>query len=132
MSALDLRATGDRDLADKLRQDRDVKLRLERYERGEKQRARRELLATALRLSAKSAPEVHRLVEECARKLEVKPPFELYVYPDTRFNAACVRPEGGRVFILFSSALFESFSPAELRFVVGHELGHHLFEHHAM
>jgi hypothetical protein len=86
MSALHLRAAGDRDLADKLRHHPDVQLRIERYERGEKQRARRELLATALRLSTKSAPDVHRLVEECAQKLEVETPFELYVYPDTRFN----------------------------------------------
>src|SRR4051812_49464087 len=109
MSVLDLRAASDRDLANKLRQDPEVQLRLERYERGEKQRARRELLATALRLSPRSAPAVHELVSECARKLEITTPFELYVYPDTRFNAACVRPEGGRIFLLFSSALFESF-----------------------
>jgi hypothetical protein len=133
MNAKDLRATGDRDLFDKLRLDPDVRHRLTQFERdGQKQRARRHLLGSALRLSKHSAPEVHAIVDECAKKLDVTTELELYVYPDTRFNAACVRPEGGRLFVLFSSALFESFESDELRFVIGHELGHHLFDHHAI
>lgn len=133
MTTLDLRAEGDRALADKLSHDPDVRLRLSSCARdAEKQRARRHLLATALRLSPRSASDVHALVEECAKKLEVTTPYELYVYPETRFNALCVKPEGGRLFLLFSSALFEAFDPDELRFVVGHELGHHLFEHLAL
>jgi Zn-dependent protease with chaperone function len=31
---------------------------------------------------------------------------------------------------MFSSSILEAFSAAEIRFVMGHELGHHLFHHH--
>jgi Zn-dependent protease with chaperone function len=31
---------------------------------------------------------------------------------------------------MFSSALIEAFDDQELAFVVGHELGHHMFSHH--
>jgi len=34
------------------------------------------------------------------------------------------------LFIMFSSSLLESFEGSELRFVVGHELGHYLYGHH--
>jgi hypothetical protein len=133
MDVRDLRATGDRELFDTLQRDADVRRLLAKIERdGQKQKARRMLLGRALRLSKRSAPEVHAVVAECTRHLGVSTELELYVYPDTTFNAACVRPEGGRLFLLFSSALFESFEPDELHFVVGHELGHHVFGHHAL
>jgi uncharacterized tellurite resistance protein B-like protein len=41
-----------------------------------------------------------------------------------------VKPEAGRLFILLSSGLLEAFPVPERRFVIGHELGHHLFGHH--
>jgi predicted transcriptional regulator len=34
--------------------------------------------------------------------------------------------------VLLSSSLLEAFEPDELKFVVGHELGHHLFGHHTI
>jgi Zn-dependent protease with chaperone function/tellurite resistance protein len=131
---IDLRALGDRELAGKLRDHQEIRSKIVMIERdSEKLRARRHLLATALRLSPRAAPEVHKMVDECRHWLELgETPFELYVYPSTQFNAHCLRPENGRLFVLFSSALFESFEPTELKFVVGHELGHHLFEHLAL
>jgi tellurite resistance protein len=131
---IDLRAHGDRDLSEKLREQPEIRSKIELIERdGEKIRARRHLLATALRLTPRAAPEIHGIVDECRHWLELKEtPFELYVYPATHFNAHCLKPEGGRLFVLFSSALFESFEPSELKFVVGHELGHHLFDHLAL
>ncbi|MBV1858535.1 MAG: M48 family metalloprotease [Nannocystaceae bacterium] len=43
-----------------------------------------------------------------------------------------VKPEDGRVFLLFSSQLLEMFDEGELTYVVGHELGHHKFGHHGL
>ena len=126
-----LRAAGDSELAERLLADPDVKDAVERLERrGKDSGARRHLLATAIRLTREMAPDVHAIMEECRRMLGVEAPLETYVYPEPMFNAAAVAPEQGRLFLLFSSALLEAFEPDELRFVVGHELGHHLFEHH--
>ncbi len=129
----DLRAQGDRDLFDRLMADLDVVRTIERVDReAEEIGARRQLLGTALRLSQEMAPDIHALLDGCRSTLGLEAPLETYVYPSPVFNAAAVRPERGLAFILLSSALLEAFEPDELRFVVGHELGHHLFEHHRL
>jgi hypothetical protein len=133
MPRLDLRAQGDIDLAQKLLSNIDVRRAKERFDKkADKLGARRQLLATALRLTPGMAPVVDGVMEACRDTLGLEPPLETYVYPDAAFNAAAVRPERGRVFVMVSSALLDDFEPGELRFVVGHELGHHLFEHHAI
>ncbi|MBM3342972.1 MAG: hypothetical protein FJY56_12795 [Betaproteobacteria bacterium] len=92
--------------------------------------ARRQLLGTALRLAPAMAPDVHAIMESCRATLQITAPVETYVYPAPVFNAAAVRPERGLLLVMLSSSLLEAFDAPELKFVVGHELGHHLFEHH--
>ena len=91
---------------------------------------RRHLLATSVRLSRTMSQPLHRMVDKCTERLEINSPLELYAYASPQFNAACFKPEDGRTFIMFSSSLLEGLSDAELLFVVGHELGHHLYKHH--
>lgn len=128
---IDLRAHGDRELAERLLKEPGVKGAIEHYEKlADQAGARRHLLATALRLTPEMAPDVHEIVEACRVALGIDTPLEVYVYPELQYNAAAVRPERGRLFVMLSAGLLEGFEPDELRFVVGHELGHHLFEHH--
>ena len=101
-------------------------------EDSEQIKVRRQLLATSVRLTPALAPELHRMIEHCKEKLELDAHFEPYVYPSPQCNAAVVKPEDGKVFLLFSSEILESFDEAELTYVVGHELGHHKFDHHAL
>ncbi len=91
---------------------------------------RRQLLATSVRLTRGMAPDVYEMLDDSVTKLGIEIPVELYVYASPQFNAACVKPEDGRLFIMFSSSLLEAFKGSELRFVIGHELGHHLYQHH--
>ena len=91
---------------------------------------RRRLLGTSVRLSRFMAPEVHKMADECIEKLEMKIPHELYVYSSPQYNAACFKPEGGKLFVMFSSSLLEKFDGSELKFVIGHEFGHHVYSHH--
>ncbi len=91
---------------------------------------RRRLLSSSVRLSRSMSPAVHKLADHCIETLGVDIPLELYVYAGPEFNAACFKPEGGRLFIIFSSSLLEAFDENELIFVVGHELGHHVYQHH--
>jgi Zn-dependent protease with chaperone function/tellurite resistance protein len=131
MPGADLRAAGDRQLAESLLREPIIRKALEKFDRlAEEMGSRRHLLATALRLTPEMAPDVHEIVEGCHRLLGLEAPLEVYVYPESAFNAAAVRPEQERIFVLFSAGLLEAFEPDELRFVAGHELGHHLFEHH--
>ena len=131
MPVQELRADGDRDLYDRLLKDRDVAAAIERFEKHAKDLgARRQLLGTAMRLAPEMAPDVHEIMESCRQTLAIDSPVETYVYPSPVYNAAAVRPERGLLLVLISSSLLEAFEPDELKFVVGHELGHHLFGHH--
>ncbi len=91
---------------------------------------RRSLLATALRLTPAVAPQLNGILAACIETLGVETEVELYVYPSAQYNAACTQQEGDRVFVLLSSELAEGFDHDELAYVVGHELGHHIYGHH--
>lgn len=91
---------------------------------------RRRLLATSVRLSRNMLPTLHSMADECIERLDIKIPLELFVYAGPQFNAACFKPEKERLYVIFSSSLLEAFSDSELRFVLGHELGHYVYGHH--
>ena len=99
-------------------------------EQGEQSATRRHLLAKSVRLSPGMAAGIHQKAEHCIERLGIDNPLELYAYASPQFNAACFKPEDGRVFIMFSSSLLEAFNDSELLFVIGHELGHHVYGHH--
>jgi uncharacterized tellurite resistance protein B-like protein len=91
---------------------------------------RRQLLANSVRLSRNMSPSVHKMADHCIETLGVDIPLEIYAYASPQFNAACFKPEEGRLFVMFSSSLLEAFDENELMFVVGHEFGHHVYQHH--
>lgn len=128
-----LRSQHDRNLFDLLLEDADVKrVNASLAQQREKGNlgVRRHLLSTSVRLSQYMAKDLHATASECQEKLQLDIPLELYVFPSPSFNAACVQPEDGRLFIMFSSSILEAFTAPEIKFVMGHELGHHLFQHH--
>lgn len=132
-SARDVRSTLDEELARRLLDDdlvKSVNKKIERHEEESPTGTRRQLLATSLRVSASMSPGLHAAMDRCREQLGVEISVELYVYPSPSFNAACVKPEAGRLFLMFSSSLLEAFQGPELAFVIGHELGHHIYGHH--
>lgn len=133
MNAKQIRCRSDVELFEKLQADSLVKTVNEQLAKRADEGPsglRRQLLATSVRLSARMAPEIHRLSTQCSQQLGLDIPLEIYVYANPSFNAACFKPEDGRLFIMFTSSLLESFQGSELAFVMGHELGHHLYAHH--
>ena len=133
MNSDDLRSKQDIEISRQLMETKEVKRVNEMIEKREQEGpmgTRRRLLATSVRLSRNMAPWLHEMADDCMQKLGVEIPLELYVYASPSYNAACVKPEDGRLFIMFSSSLLEAFKGSELRFVVGHELGHYLYGHH--
>lgn len=133
MNADDLRFRNDLEQAKALSEEPEVKRVTEWLEKQEAEGTtglRRQLLATSVRLSRKMAPDIYKLSDECVERLQMDTPLELYVFNSAQFNAMCFKPEEGRVFVMFSSSLLEGFSPKELQFVMGHEFGHHIYNHH--
>ena len=133
MNADKLRSRQDLEIARQLMDTKAVKRINEMIEKREEKGpmgTRRRLLATSVRISRNMAPWLHEMADDCIEKLGVEIPLELYVYSSPTYNAACVKPEDGRLFIMFSSSLLEAFEGSELSFVLGHELGHYLYDHH--
>ncbi len=134
MNTSKARCTEDTKLYETLLEHTEIKKARTQIQRTEKNDSRpgirRHLLATSVRLSRQMSVPLHKMLDQCTERLEIDSPLELYAYASPQFNAACFKPEDGRTFLMFSSSLLEGFSDAELLFVVGHELGHHLYKHH--
>jgi Zn-dependent protease with chaperone function len=130
-----IQAHSDRELRAKLAAERGVHTALAKL----KQRssgygfvARRRLLTNALRLTRSMAPEVADALAECKERIGFRRPVEVYVRPEPSFNAFCLENPSGPIIVCLASRLLEVFTPAELQFVIGHELGHAAFDHFAI
>jgi len=130
MSDSSVRCEGDRELHSKLLKVDEVIAARRKLEESSTGGVRRQLLATALRLTKSMSPKLYDMLAAATEKLKLAIPVESYVYNSPTFNAACIKPEDGTLLLMFSSSLLERFDETELLFVMGHELGHHLYNHH--
>ena len=129
MTTPNFRCEGDLALFNELMETDEVKSAIRKLDDNPGAGVRRQLLATALRLTKSMSPKLHKMMDESVETLGVEIPVEIYVYNSPQFNAACLAPEDDTLLLMFSSSLLEKFQEQEVRFVMGHELGHHLFEH---
>jgi Zn-dependent protease with chaperone function/tellurite resistance protein len=135
VDARQLQSRRDRELRAELAADFGVQKALERLrslQQGRGYGYRRRLLSRALRLTRTMSPEVADLVRDCTDMLGYEHPVEVYVVPEMAFNASCFRDSHGPTVLTLSSRLLECFTPAELRFVVGHEMGHAALDHYGL
>ncbi len=83
--------------------------------------------ANAVRVSPTQFGRVHRLYGEAAATLDVPEEYELYVTQTPLVNAGAYGME--RPFIIVNSGMVRLLDDEELRFVLGHELGHVMSGH---
>ena len=93
---------------------------------------RRRLLTGGIRLTRSMYPSLAETLAECKSILGVESPVEVYVKNDPFMGASCAKAPSGLLSIMLTSSLLQAFNPAELRFVIGHELGHARFDHFAI
>jgi len=80
----------------------------------------------AFRVTERMAPRLFQLCHEVMAALRFEDPVEFFVRSTPELNcAAYSRVEEDQAHIvMINSGLFERFDDAEMRFVIGHELGH--------
>jgi Zn-dependent protease with chaperone function len=83
-------------------------------------------LSGAVRVSATQYSRVHRLYLEACRTLDVEP-YPLYVQQHMQLNAFAYGMK--KPFIVLNTRTLEVLDDDELRFVLGHEIGHVLSGH---
>lgn len=90
------------------------------------------ILASHLRLTPLLAPRLCSLLDEVKAKLGFDEPTELFVGQNAEVNAGAMPAlaEDLPNVITLTSALVERMTDDELRFVLGHELGHLSFKHY--
>jgi Zn-dependent protease with chaperone function len=84
-------------------------------------------LGGAIRSDHRQHPRVHRLFAEAAATLDVTSLPELYVEMSPLINAQCVGMT--KPFIVVTSAAVAQLDDEELRYILGHEIGHMLSGH---
>lgn len=81
-----------------------------------------ELLKHAQPVTLQTAPELAALVRACAARLQVEP-VQVFVAPSGVLNAYTFGLTAPKVVVLYSS-LLQMMDADELRFIIGHEMGH--------
>ncbi|WGL53434.1 M48 family metallopeptidase [Nocardioides sp. BP30] len=85
------------------------------------------LLGSAVRVDERQFPVAHRLLAEVGQVLDARELPELYVVNDPTTNAVTIGMD--KPVIVLNSGLVDLLDEEELRFVLGHELGHALSGH---
>lgn len=85
------------------------------------------LLGSCVRVSERQFPRIHRLYAEAGTALDASTLPELYIQASPRLNAMTIGVDTPK--IVLDSALVDLMDDDELRFVLGHELGHALSGH---
>lgn len=89
---------------------------------------REQLLASAVRVDARVLPRLAESIERVRRVAGLEEGFEVFVYEDASINAFVTRGRS-RLLLGLSSGAVNLLGAPELEFVIGHELGHALFDH---
>ena len=80
-------------------------------------------------LGPRQFPELHAMVVAAANELGMSEPPKTFLYNSNGlFNAFARRLLGGQ-YVFLTSALVEANNSEQVRFVIGHELGHHAAGH---
>ncbi|HEY9908764.1 MAG TPA: M48 family metallopeptidase [Thermosynechococcaceae cyanobacterium] len=87
-----------------------------------------ENIASSILVSEQQLPDLHRLLLEACKTLDLEPP-QLYVRQHPVPNAYTFAMRGKQPFIVVHTSLIELLNPEEIQAVIAHELGHLKCEH---
>ncbi|MDX2231073.1 MAG: M48 family metallopeptidase [Leptolyngbyaceae cyanobacterium bins.349] len=87
-----------------------------------------ENIAASVLVSDRQLPELHQLLIEACKILDLEPP-QLYVRQHPAPNAYTFAMRGKQPFIVVHTSLLDLLTPEEIQAVIAHELGHLKCEH---
>lgn len=87
-----------------------------------------ENIASSVLVSEQQLPQLHSLLLEACRVLDIEPP-QLYVRQHPVPNAYTFAMRGKQPFVVMHTSLIELLTPEEIQAVIAHELGHLKCDH---
>ena len=87
-----------------------------------------ELLSSSVRVTEKQYPTLHKLIVDASHSLKITVP-DLFVVQNPIPNAYTLAIRGRKPFVVVHSSLLDLLTDNEVKAVLGHELGHLVFEH---
>ncbi|MFQ3615174.1 MAG: M48 family metallopeptidase [Cyanobacteriota bacterium] len=87
-----------------------------------------ENLASGILVSDRQLPQLHGLLLEACKILDLEPP-QLYVRQNPTPNAYTFAMRGKQPFVVIHTSLIDLLTPEEIQAVIAHELGHLKCEH---
>ncbi len=96
---------------------------------------RENLLKHGIRLTERLSPRIYRLHAEAMAALEVEGDAEIFCLPDNEMNAFAIldiREHQTHSLIGITAGALERLDDAEIKFILGHEMGHFLCGHNRM
>ena len=129
-----IRFASERQLFEALSGDQLIARVADKVRKGNEEEAnRRRLLANALRITDRIIPSLMEriaLVKRITHLEETE--VETYIHNSPHQSASCMHFENGAIFLLISSGLYTKLTERELLFVIGHEFGHVVYNHHLL
>jgi len=92
---------------------------------------RDKLLADSVRLTPTISPRIYKIIEAVKTDFGLKQKIEFFSLRDNTYNAFAFKQKN-LISVVFTSALLENFDDAEIKFVLGHELGHIIYDHNKL
>ena len=118
-------------LADSLRYVDDVKLKDAEYDAASSHITISWIANSGLKISEELTPELYARLKKVCKKFNLPiSKVEAYVVSDPNINAWCYRTGKDSCLVVFNSEIINLLTFDEIEFIIGHELGHFLLDHH--
>lgn len=92
----------------------------------------RDFRSSSLRVNKTITPALYAQLLKVKSLLNVSAQVDLHIKRGDEVNAYCIREDESRYSICLTGALVEKMTSTQIDFVLGHELGHALYEHHEL
>lgn len=95
------------------------------------QQTRRYLLSHAVAISEGIFPDIFRVLATTGHKIAPNLSIEAFIIPNHIPQAYYIHLSSKKnLALVLTSAIVDLLSREEMQFVIGHELGHHIYQHH--
>ena len=88
------------------------------------------LLTNSILVTENLFPKIYKALEEATKNLKLDIMPELYIKSSPEIQAICHSTKNPKKIIIeINSGLIEKFKINEISFIIGHEIGHKIFNH---